>query len=352
MMQCRLLLTTEFSDRGDPIGPGVAKDEPKPLQLDPSGRSERISNRLPLSVEERQEVDTGALLTQRKKKVHVAGIAKPRRKNAARNQIKYLGAEMKIAVWSSPFVSLLALITGATYVTGAIYFGKQAVSLANIGTQAQLVRRAESNDGSMPIVEWDNATIMMIQLNCFHLLGWLIILFLINYVWTHSPNFTEDSESESEREAGDETVRLNKGSRIAKSSGFTHYLSRLWHAIPWRKIRKIKWQTFWLIILGPLPMGVFLVLGGRQLTSITILLADPNTQIWSRFPDVTLSWRYLKINVSSADDPNGQTTLYLSMAFWFVGIGVFLYVFDRVLEPGTSTRDKALARYRASLADA
>jgi hypothetical protein len=221
------------------------------------------------------------------------------------------------------------------YLIGAVYLGNQVANILQVtAPSSQLSRRQSprpsssatsaaadpetSTFSSSTFESFDEDTQMLILINVWHAISWLVLVSLAHYIWENIPD--------------------PDGPRTRKN-----WLDKFGL---WSMLR---------VLVTVAPMSVYLLLGARQLTSCAYLLNDPDAIAWSMGPDVGLTWNYLSENNgrsgstpatvnSPVQDMGDWQLLLISVFFWLTGIPVLLYSIKRVQYPGSLSRGKIIRK--------
>lgn len=248
---------------------------------------------------------------------------------------KTFGRLIKLALKSSPKMAFLSSVVMVIYLIGAVYLGNQVANILQVtAPSSQLSRRQSprpsssatsaaadpetSTFSSSTFESFDEDTQMLILINVWHAISWLVLVSLAHYIWENIPD--------------------PDGPRTRKN-----WLDKFGL---WSMLR---------VLVTVAPMSVYLLLGARQLTSCAYLLNDPDAIAWSMGPDVGLTWNYLSENNgrsgstpatvnSPVQDMGDWQLLLISVFFWLTGIPVLLYSIKRVQYPGSLSRGKIIRK--------
>jgi len=247
---------------------------------------------------------------------------------------KTFGRLIKLALKSSPKMAFLSSVVMVIYLIGAIYLGNQVANILQVtAPSAPLSRRQSpgpaasattvadpeiSTFSSSAFESFDEDAQILILINVWHAISWLVLVSLAHYIWENIPD--------------------PDGPRTRKN-----WLDKFGL---WSMLR---------VLVTVAPMSVYLLLGARQLTSCAYLLNDPDAIAWSMGPDVELTWNYLSENNSRSgstpatvnapvQDMGDWQLLLISVFFWLTGIPVLLYSIKRVQYPGSLSRGKIIRK--------
>ncbi|KAG7532181.1 hypothetical protein FFLO_03730 [Filobasidium floriforme] len=245
------------------------------------------------------------------------------------------GRLIKLALKSSPKMAFLSSVVMVIYLIGAVYLGNQVANILQVTAPSSRLSRRQSPGpsssattaaadpetstfSSSTFESFDEDTQILILINVWHAISWLVLVSLAHYIWENIPD--------------------PDGPRTRKN-----WLDKF---------------GFWSMLRVPVtvaPMSVYLLLGARQLTSCAYLLNDPDAIAWSMGPDVGLTWNYLSENNgrggstpatvnAPVQDMGDWQLLLISVFFWLTGIPVLLYSIKRVQYPGSLSRGKIIRK--------
>jgi hypothetical protein len=248
---------------------------------------------------------------------------------------KTFGRLIKLALKSSPKMAFLSSVVMVIYLIGAVYLGNQVANILQVTAPSSRLSRRQSprpsssatsaaadpetsTFSSSTFESFDEDTQMLILINVWHAISWLVLVSLAHYIWENIPD--------------------PDGPRTRKN-----WLDKFGL---WSMLR---------VLVTVAPMSVYLLLGARQLTSCAYLLNDPDAIAWSMGPDVGLTWNYLSENNGRSgstpatvdapvQDMGDWQLLLISIFFWLTGIPVLLYSIKRVQYPGSLSRGKIIRK--------
>lgn len=248
---------------------------------------------------------------------------------------KTFGRLIKLALKSSPKMAFLSSVVMVIYLIGAVYLGNQVANILQATAPSSRLSRRQSPGpsssatttaadsetstfSSSTFESFDEDTQLLILINVWHAISWLVLVSLAHYIWENIPD--------------------PDGPRTRKN-----WLDKLGL---WSMLR---------VLVTVAPMSVYLLLGARQLTSCAYLLNDPDAIAWSMGPDVGLTWNYLSKNDGTSgstratanapvQDMGDWQLLLISVFFWLTGIPVLLYSIKRVQYPGSLSRGKIVRK--------
>lgn len=247
---------------------------------------------------------------------------------------KTFGRLIKLALKSSPKMAFLSSVVMVIYLIGAIYLGNQVANILQVTAPSSRLSRRQSPGpaasattvadpetstfSSSTFESFDEDTQILILINVWHAISWLLLVSLAHYIWENIPD--------------------PDGPRTRKN-----WLDKFGL---WSMLR---------VLVTVAPMSVYLLLGARQLTSCAYLLNDPDAIAWSMGPDVGLTWNYLSENNGRSgstpatvnapvQDMGDWQILLISVFFWLTGIPVLLYSIKRVQYPGSLSRGKIIRK--------
>lgn len=269
------------------------------------------------------------------------------RNRGKRDHRRSLQSRGKAAIKASPKACVLLVMLGTLYVLGSVWLGNQ-IALTSVpsvsASPPELARRQmpESNTGGDAMsgtndTQWNTNNhqdaMSLIYLNLLHLGGLAIVFSLLAYISSHIPVDSTDDD-ETTPDTHDASTTTGVGKRAPKSP----MIRILQLGLPWSKLGRIGMKTAIRISLtvGPMVMLMFVV--SRQLTSLAVLVANPEAQRWSSLPDVALTWSHLVSQHDPLQDPHGSKVMLLSCCFWLTSLPALLYSIHRVLYPAQRSR--------------